>query len=94
MVRRHLLCCLVAEFYTFRDFCLDFSIDYCDGTPTPHLRAIINDPDLMDEGASTIFGPTNRDSAGSRVLKQVLRENPVLHYFIEVQNVKRQNVEI
>jgi hypothetical protein len=41
------------------NFCLDFSIDFCDGTPTSQLRAIIDDPGLAGDGVSSIFG-TNK----------------------------------
>ena len=62
--------CSTAENYT-TDFCLDFSIDYCDGTPSTKLRAIINDESLKSDRFSTIFGADAADSGGAKLLKQV-----------------------
>jgi hypothetical protein len=59
---------MTVENYTPDEFCLDYSIDYCDGTPTTQLRAIINDAGL--KGVTTMFGAATDDTAGSKLLKQ------------------------
>ena len=53
------------------EYCLDYTINYCNGTATPTLKPIINDPDLKLDKASTIFGTNKEDSYNSRLLKQI-----------------------
>ena len=52
-------------------YCLDYTINYCNGTPTPTLKPIINDPNLKQDVASTIFGTNKEDSNNSKLLKKI-----------------------
>ena len=72
-----------AEIYT-RDFCLDFSIDYCNGTPSTQLRAIINNASLKSDRHSTIFGADASDSGGSKLLKQIGYPISIVALFLTV----------
>ena len=52
-------------------FCLENAINYCDGMPSLHLRAIIDDSELESVTASTIFGTNKEDSEVSKWLKWI-----------------------
>ena len=52
-------------------YCLDYTINYCSGILSPSIKPIINDPNLRQTAASTIFGTGKEDSEGSKTLKQL-----------------------
>ena len=52
-------------------FCLEYSINYCDGQPSADLRAVIDDAQLETVTASTIFGTNKEDSEVSKWLKWI-----------------------
>ena len=58
------------EYYAPSSYCLDNSINYCDGRPSASLRAVINDPALELVQASTIFGTNKEDSSVSLAIKR------------------------
>ncbi len=57
--------------YSESEYCLDYSVDYCEGLPSASLRAIIDDPSLAKVTASAIFGTNKEDSTASLVIKRV-----------------------
>ena len=57
--------------YSPDQFCLDYTIDYCEGTISDKMRAIIQDPELARDSASTIFGTNKEDSKTSVLIKLI-----------------------
>ena len=53
------------------DYCLDYTINYCNGAAIPTLKPIINDENLRLDVASTIYGTNKEDSSSSKLLKQI-----------------------
>eukprot|EP00095_Tigriopus_kingsejongensis_P008006 maker-scaffold269_size230758-snap-gene-1.37 protein:Tk08006 transcript:maker-scaffold269_size230758-snap-gene-1.37-mRNA-1 annotation:"related to histone acetyltransferase 3" len=60
------------KFYHPGQYCLDYSINYCEsGSTNLTIRAIVDDALLRQKGASTIFGTNKEDSRISLIIKQV-----------------------
>ena len=59
------------ETYKSHEYCLDYSIDYCDGKPSPTIKAVIADPELKGQVATSIFGTNKEDSPFSLLMKRV-----------------------
>ena len=61
---------LSGRLYNSSSYCLDYSINYCDGLPSASLRAVVNDASLELVQASTIFGTNKEDSSVSLAIKR------------------------
>ena len=58
-------------FYFQNDFCLDISLNYCEGADMkPTLRAIISDQKLHGSKMATVYGSSS-DNDTIRIFKQV-----------------------